>query len=77
MEEKPSDLAAFGLTTPKEKIVITKKDGKSQTLDVGDDSPVGSGVFAKLEGGSQVYVIPSYTKSNFDKTARTCATNGC
>jgi hypothetical protein len=70
VDEKPTDLAQFGLATPKEQIVITKKDGKTQTLDVGDDSPVGSGVFAKLEGTSQVYVIPSYTKSNFDKTSQ-------
>jgi hypothetical protein len=70
IEEKPSDLAPFGLTTPKEQVVITKKDGKTQTLDIGDDSPVGSGVFAKLEGDSRVFVLPSYTKSNFDKTGK-------
>jgi hypothetical protein len=70
VDEKPTDLAQFGLATPKEQIVITKKDGKTQTLDVGDDSPVGSGAFAKLEGAQQVYVIPSYTKSNFDKTSQ-------
>jgi hypothetical protein len=70
VEEKPSDLAPFGLTTPNEQIVITKKDGKTQTLDVGDDSPVGSGVFAKVEGDSRVFVLPTYTKSNFDKTSK-------
>jgi hypothetical protein len=68
--EKPADLATFGLVTPKERIIITKKDGKTQTLDVGDDSPVGSGVFAKLEGDSRVFVLPTYTKSNFDKTSQ-------
>jgi hypothetical protein len=70
IEEKPADLAPFGLTTPKEQVVITKKDGKTQTLDIGDDSPVGSGVFAKLEGDSRVFVLPSYTKTNFDKTSK-------
>jgi hypothetical protein len=70
VEEKPSDLSPFGLGTPKEQIVITRKDGKTQTLDVGDDSPVGSGVFAKVEGDSRVFVIPTYTKSNFDKTSK-------
>jgi hypothetical protein len=70
VDEKPADLAPFGLTTPKELITITKKDGKTTTLDVGDDSPVGSGVFAKLEGDPRVFVIPSYTKTNFDKTGK-------
>ena len=70
VDEKPADLAPFGLNTPKEQIVITKKDGKTQTLDVGDDSPVGSGVFVKLEGDPRIFVLPTYTKSNFDKTAQ-------
>ncbi len=70
VDEKPADLGPFGLTTPKEQIVITRKDGKTQTLDIGDDSPVGSGVFAKLAGDSRVFVIPTYTKTNFDKTAK-------
>jgi hypothetical protein len=68
VEEKPGDLAPFGLATPKEQVTITKKDGKTATLNLGDDSPVGSGVFAKIEGDSRVFVIPTYTKSNFDKT---------
>ncbi len=70
VEEKPSDLAPFGLVTPKEQVVVTKKDGKTQTLEIGDDSPVGSGVFAKLEGDPRVFVVPTYTKSNFDKTSK-------
>jgi hypothetical protein len=70
VEEKPADLAPFGLTSPKEQVIITKKDGKTATLEIGDDSPVGSGVFAKLAGDSRVFVIPTYTKSNFDKTGK-------
>ena len=70
VEEKPSDLAPFGLSTPKEQVVITKKDGKTQTLEVGDDSPVGSGVFAKLAGDPRVFVLPTFTKTSFDKTSK-------
>jgi hypothetical protein len=70
VEEKPDNLAAWGLTKPKEQVTITKKDGKTVTLDIGDDSPVGSGVFAKLEGDPRVFVVPSYSKTNFDKTAQ-------
>jgi len=70
VEEKPADLAPFGLTSPKGEVAITKKDGKTVKLELGDDSPVGTGVFAKLEGDSRVFVIPTYVKSNFDKTAK-------
>lgn len=70
IDEKPADLSPFGLISPKEQVTITKKDGKTATLDIGDDSPVGSGVFAKLEGDPRVFTIPTYTKSNFDKTAK-------
>jgi len=70
VDEKPADLGPFGLNTPKEQLVITKKDGKTQTLDVGDDSPVGSGVFAKLEGDPRVFVLATYAKTNFDKTSK-------
>jgi hypothetical protein len=70
VEEKPGDLAPFGLATPKEQVVITKKDGKTQTLEIGDDSPVGSGVFAKLEGDTRVFVLPTFAKTSFDKTGK-------
>jgi len=70
VEEKPADLAPFGLGTPKEQIVISRKDGKTTTLELGDDSPVGSGVFAKLAGDPRVFVLPSYAKTSFDKTSK-------
>ena len=70
VEEKPSDLAPFGLSTPKEQIVISRKDGKTQTLQVGDDTPVGSGVYAKVQGDPRVFVLPAYAKTSFDKTSK-------
>jgi hypothetical protein len=70
VEEKPASLEPFGLTTPREQLSITKKDGKSVTLDIGDDSPVGSGVFVKLEGDARVFVLPTYAKANFEKTSK-------
>jgi hypothetical protein len=68
VEDKPGNLAPFGLAPAKEQIVVTKKNGNTATLDLGDDSPVGAGTFAKLAGDSRVYIIPAYTKAAFDKT---------
>src|SRR5690242_7883663 len=70
IEDKPSDLSSYGLTTPTEQVKITRKDGKTQTLLVGDDTPTGSGAFAKLENDPRVFTIASYAKTSLDKTSK-------
>ncbi len=70
VEEKATDLGQFGLASPTIEITIGRKDGKTQKLLVGDESPAGGGNFAKLEGDPRVFIIPAYNKSSFDKTAR-------
>lgn len=68
IEDKAGDLSNYGLTTPNERVTITRKDGKTQTLLVGDDTPTGSGAFAKLQNDPRVFMIASYVKSGVDKT---------
>jgi len=70
IEDKPSGLESFGLTAPSEEVDITRKDGKVNKLLLGADSPVGSGVYAKLEGDPRVFTIPTYAKSSLDKTSK-------
>lgn len=70
IEDKASDLSSYGLSAPTEQVKITKKDGKVQTLLLGDDTPTGSGTFAKLEGDPRVFTIASYVKSSLDKTSK-------
>ena len=38
IEDKPSDYSPYGFTTPSERVTITRKDGKAQTLLIGDDT---------------------------------------
>lgn len=68
VEDKAGDLAQYGLADPQLKVTATGKNNKSQTLLLGDDTPAGGGVFAKLENDPRVFTIQSGTKSNFDKT---------
>ena len=68
VEDKATDLSQFGLTTPTLKIAVTKKDGKTDTLEFGDDTPAGSGVFAKLAGDGRVFVINSAVRASVDKS---------
>jgi hypothetical protein len=69
VEDKAADLSQYGLTQPSLQLDVTTKDSKSQKLLLGDDTPAGSAVFAKLEGDPRVFTIASYTKSSIDKTA--------
>jgi len=68
IDENPSDLASFGLTTPTLDIAITKKDGKTAGVLVGDATPTNSGNYAKLPGSPKVYTIASYVKTGLDKS---------
>ncbi len=69
VEEKPTDLAPFGLTQPATQVVVTLKDGKSRTIKLGDEAPVGGGTFAQVEGDSRVFVLASFSRGNIDKLA--------
>lgn len=69
IEDKASDLSPYGLGAPSEQVKILEKNGKTKTLLVGDDTPTGSGTFAKLEGDPRVFTIASYVKSSLDKTS--------
>jgi len=70
IEEKPSDYSAYGFTSPSERITITRKDGKAQTLLIGDDTPTGSDAYAKVDGDPRVFTIASYVKTSLDKTSK-------
>lgn len=69
IDEKPGNLSPYGLSEPSLEVAITDKNGKVRTLLVGDDTPTGSGVYAKLDGDPRVFSIASYSKSGFDKSA--------
>lgn len=68
IEDNPTDLAQYGLASPALEITITKKDGKTAKLYVGDEVPTGSGSFVRAEGDPKVYTVAQYNKSSFDKS---------
>ena len=69
VEDKASDLTPYGLKDPSLDVQITKKDGKSDDLQIGDETPTGSGNYAKLSTDPRVFTIATFNKTNFDKTA--------
>jgi ribosomal protein L12E/L44/L45/RPP1/RPP2 len=68
IEESAADLKPYGLDVPTLDIAITKKDGKTAGVIVGDATPTNSGNYAKLPDSSRVYTIASYVKTGLDKT---------
>jgi hypothetical protein len=70
IDDKPSDFAIYGLTSPSEQVTITRKDGKVRTLLVGNDTPTGAGAYAKVDNDPRVFTIASYVKTNLDKTSK-------
>ncbi len=68
VEEKASDLGPYGLSDPVLTATIADKNNKTHTLLLGDQTPAGSAVYAKLEGDHRVFIIASYNKSNIDKS---------
>jgi Domain of unknown function (DUF4340) len=69
VDDKASDLAPYGLNAPKLEVDLTEKGNKTQTLLLGDVTPPGNGIYAKLDGDPRVFTIPSYDKTTIDKSA--------
>lgn len=70
VDEKATDFKPYGLTSPILSVIVGRKDGKTHTLLIGDDSPSGSAAYARVEGDARLFTIPTSTKALFDKTWR-------
>jgi hypothetical protein len=67
VDAKATDLKPYGLETPALAVQITEKNGKHDLL-IGDETPTGSGNYAKLANDPRVFTIASYAKTNIDKS---------
>jgi hypothetical protein len=68
VEDKASDVSAYGLTSPRLEVDVTTKAGKTSKLKIGDDTPTNSGAYAMLEGDPRVFTVASFVKSGLDKS---------
>jgi hypothetical protein len=69
VEEKAGNLVAYGLNTPKLEVDLSEKGNKTQKLLLGDETPAGNGIYAKLDGDPRVFTIPKYDKTSIDKSS--------
>jgi hypothetical protein len=68
VDERPSDLTRFGLKDPSFDLKITKKDGKTTDLELGDEAPTSGLIYAKVASDPKVYALSTSMKTSLDKT---------
>jgi Domain of unknown function (DUF4340) len=67
IEDNASDLKEYGLAQPRVEVSF-KADGKQQTLQIGEKTPPGTDLYAKLADQNKVFLISSFLDSTFNKT---------
>ena len=70
IEDKAADLAGYGLAVPPLEVTLTMKDGKTRKLLIGDATPTGGSVFAKLGGDSRVFTVADGVRISLDKASK-------
>jgi hypothetical protein len=68
VEDKASNLSAYGLDAPKLEVDVTAKAGKTTVLKIGDDTPTNSGAYVLLQGDPRVFTVASFVKTGIDKS---------
>ena len=67
IDENAPDLKEYGLAEPRVEVAF-KINGQQRRLQLGQKTPAGSDVYAKLPDTKRVFLIPSYLDSTFNRT---------
>lgn len=68
VDDKASDFKQYGLD-PARLSVTFKSGGKEQTLLLGDKTPTGADMYARLPGAPRVFLVSSFLEATFNKTS--------
>jgi len=69
VEEAPADLGRYGLSPPRVDVAFRLKGEKNfRHLLIGEKTPTGSDLYAKLQDGKRVFLVSSYLDSTFNRT---------
>ena len=66
IDENPADVKEFGLAEPRVEVAF-KAAGQERRLQIGQKTPSGSDVYAKLADQKKVFLIPSHLDSTFNR----------
>jgi hypothetical protein len=67
VDDNATDLASYGLQPAADQVTFDMKDGKKTTLLIGDNTPTGTDVYAKVDGDPKLYTMASFNKDSLDK----------
>ncbi len=62
-----TDLAAYGLAPASLEVDVTNKGGRTSKLLIGENTPTGNAVYAKVEGDPRLFSMPAQRKTTFEK----------
>src|SRR5215471_1846474 len=65
VDDNVTDLATYGLAPPLLEVDFATKDGKTSKLLLGENTPTGNAVYAKLDGDPRLFTTGGYNKSAF------------
>lgn len=69
IDEAPKDLGTFGLATPRFEVAFrVAGESEPRRLLVGDKTPTGGEMYAKLGNASRVFLISGYLDGTFDRS---------
>jgi hypothetical protein len=68
VDDKPSDLAQYGLASPALELDIKLKDNKTDKLLIGDQTPAGDAYYTMVSGDPRLFTLSSSYKTNLDKS---------
>jgi hypothetical protein len=69
VDENPTDLARYGLNPPRVDVGFRVKGGKNfRHVMLGEKTPTGSDLYAKLQDGKRVFLVSSYLENTFNRT---------
>jgi hypothetical protein len=66
IDEKPADLKEYGLADPRVEVAF-KANGQQRRLQLGQKTPSGSDVYAKVNDDPKVFLVSSYLDSTFNR----------
>jgi hypothetical protein len=66
IDEKPADLKEYGLAEPRVDVAF-KSNGQEHRLQLGQKTPSGTDVYAKLANDPKVFLVSSYLDSTFNR----------
>jgi hypothetical protein len=66
IDENPTDLKEYGLAAPRVEVAF-KANGQQRRLQLGQKTPAGTDVYAKLPDSKRVFLISSFLDSTFNR----------